>query len=100
MHEFCWPWDSAETTAGHPICLFNQQQENSTWRVCGEPIWATVHRRPIANPDIDRELLCLVCARTKPWGIFDPSTGAVVCAGCRDKARAFGELPPAQEEAA
>lgn len=31
--------------------------------------------------------LCMVCGYGKPYGIFNPRTGAVVCVDCRDKAR-------------
>jgi hypothetical protein len=37
---------------------------------------------------VPRELLCLVCAYVKPWGIRDDRTGVAVCIDCRDKARA------------
>jgi hypothetical protein len=52
---------------------------------------------PIRAIDFDEEpfmpapgalLDCLVCAREKPWGIYDEPTGAAVCVECRDKARA------------
>ena len=45
-------------------------------------------RRPTSTtkdtPPIDAEILCLVCAYIKPWGIFDNSTGAAVCKDCRE----------------
>jgi hypothetical protein len=48
----------------------------------------------IPSPPIGAELLCLVCASYKPWGIFDSSTGASVCAECRDTSRrVFSPLP-------
>ena len=31
-------------------------------------------------------LLCIVCARYKPWGIWDSTSGVTVCIECRDKA--------------
>ena len=38
-------------------------------------------------PAVGTPLLCLLCAYEKPWGVFDPATGASVCADCRDAAR-------------
>jgi hypothetical protein len=39
------------------------------------------------------DLLCLVCARMKPWGIWDEVSGVAVCVECRDKARAPERAP-------
>lgn len=39
-------------------------------------------------PEVGELRLCLVCAYEKPWGIWCSKTGTVVCAECRDKARA------------
>ena len=40
------------------------------------------------TPPSGKNMLCLVCARIVPWGIFDGDTGVAVCVECRDKARA------------
>lgn len=46
-----------------------------------------LERMDIPAPAVGVELLCLVCAYWKPWGIFDSRTGVSVCAECRDASR-------------
>ena len=38
-------------------------------------------------PEVGALRECLVCARSKPWGIFHEPTGVTVCVECRDLAR-------------
>lgn len=42
--------------------------------------------KPHDLPNPGDPKLCLICAYEKPWGVFDPKTGASVCKECRDKA--------------
>lgn len=46
-----------------------------------------------STPEVGAELLCLICAFRKPWGVFDSTTGAAVCVECRDAARGISAKP-------
>lgn len=47
---------------------------------------AKLAQQPVA-PEPGESRLCMVCATQSPWGVWDASTGATVCASCRDKSR-------------
>jgi hypothetical protein len=66
--------------------------EIHTWgeskcRKCGQANCVEVATPNIPAPTAGAQMLCLVCAAYKPWGIFDTATGVTVCVECRDKAR-------------
>lgn len=43
--------------------------------------------KPPECPLAGTEMLCLICAHEKPWGVWNPA-GVAVCRDCRDKVRA------------
>lgn len=45
-------------------------------------------------PPTGTNVLCLICASQKPWGIFHAPSGVSVCIECRDKARATPSVSP------
>lgn len=49
-------------------------------------------RQSVMVPESGTEILCMLCAHVKPWGVFHEPTGAAVCRECRDGARLAPQL--------
>jgi hypothetical protein len=82
QHQFVWPANGDTTDRGDAACQFRTTHA----QVCRRGIWSPAHARPLPCPEFDAAFKCTLCGYVRPWRMFDPYTGMLLCQICRDGA--------------